>query len=212
MTLSAKARLTLKPLDIKCTGSDCKNNLHCFLATKKVLRQGLGGDCRSCGARLVDWDRVHRRDARDAAHTFEMLKLEMVRHHFWHKEIDEKAVGHARRKGRAGIRVAIGNRLRKSLRVGNPWDGRQTPKQDNSIFYAQHATATCCRRCLEEWHAIPPGRELSDEEIAYLTDLCAMFIDERLPRLTEDGEKIPPARGPKPKRTGEEAPTDDGSH
>jgi hypothetical protein len=32
------------------------------------------------------------------------------------------------------------------------------------IFVAQHATATCCRGCLEKWHSIPKGRPLSSEE------------------------------------------------
>jgi hypothetical protein len=204
VTATAKAKLALEPLDIKCTSSDCNNNLHCFIATKKMVSQNQKGGCRSCGARLVDWSRVHKKDLKDAAHTFQMLKLEMIRHQFWHKEIDEKAVKHARKKGKAGIRAAIENRLRGSLRPNNPWDGRQTPKEGTSIFYAQHATATCCRKCLEEWHAIPLDKELSDEEIAYLTDLCVMFINERLPELTEDGEKIPPTRKPKALRPPEE--------
>jgi hypothetical protein len=197
MIATAKAKLVLEPLDVKCTSSNCGNNLHCFLATKKMVSNNQKGACRSCGARLVDWGRVHKKDPKDAAHTLGMLKLEMIRHHFWHKAIDEKAVRHARKKGKARMRAAIQRRLRASLRPNNPWDGRQTPKMGNSIFYAQHATATCCRKCLEQWHAIPRDKELSDEEIAYLTELCAMFIDERLPDLTESGEMIPPTFKPK---------------
>jgi hypothetical protein len=106
-------------------------------------------------------------------------------------------VRHARRKGKAGIRTAIESRLRSCLRPNNPWDGRQTPRDGNSIYYAQHATATCCRRCLEQWHAIPLDRDLSDKEITYLTELYAMFINERLPNLTEEGETIPATRKPK---------------
>ncbi len=34
-------------------------------------------------------------------------------------------------------------------------DGRQTPREGNTIFYAQHATASCCRTCIEYWHGIP---------------------------------------------------------
>jgi hypothetical protein len=206
MSSTAKAKLALEPLDIKCTSSDCGHNLHCFIATTKMVSRNQKGACRSCGETLVDWARVHRKDPGDAANTFRMLKLEMIRHHFWHKEIDEKAVKHARRKGKAGIRAAIENRLRNSLRAENPWDGRQTPKEGNSIFYAQHATATCCRKCLEEWHDIPLDRELSEEEVAYLTELCVMFIGERLPDLTEAGEKIPPDRKPKSARAPEETP------
>jgi hypothetical protein len=43
-------------------------------------------------------------------------------------------------------------------------DGKQTPFKGHPVFIAQHATATCCRGCLEKWHQIPKGRELSPEE------------------------------------------------
>ena len=35
-----------------------------------------------------------------------------------------------------------------------PNDGRQTPMRGHPVFVAQHATATCCRGCLEKWHHI----------------------------------------------------------
>ena len=38
-----------------------------------------------------------------------------------------------------------------------PNDGKQTPMRNHPIFVAQHATATCCRGCLEKWHRIPKG-------------------------------------------------------
>jgi hypothetical protein len=43
-------------------------------------------------------------------------------------------------------------------------DGRQTPMRGHPVFIAQHATATCCRSCLEKWHGIPPGRLLDEGE------------------------------------------------
>jgi hypothetical protein len=82
MTATAKAKLALEPLDITCTSSDCGHNLHCFLATKSMVAQGRKGACRSCGARLVDWSRIYKKNLGDAAHTFAMLNLELVRHHF----------------------------------------------------------------------------------------------------------------------------------
>ena len=36
------------------------------------------------------------------------------------------------------------------------------------FFLAQHATATCCRGCLEKWHGIPGGRELTEHEQQYV--------------------------------------------
>ncbi len=48
-----------------------------------------------------------------------------------------------------------------------PNDGRQTPFRGHPAFVAQHATATCCRGCLEKWHAIPRGRAMTDGEQAH---------------------------------------------
>jgi len=154
---------------------------------------GLGGACRSCGATLVDWSRVYRRDLADATYTFTALKYELIRHHFWHVEIDLKALNHARRKGMVGMRAAAEKKIRGSVGQANPFhDGWQTPKSGNVVFYGQHATASCCRKCIEEWHGIPQGRALTDAEVTYLTDLVMLYIKDRLPSLSENGEKVPP--------------------
>lgn len=47
-------------------------------------------------------------------------------------------------------------------------DGRQTPFRGHPAFVAQHATATCCRGCLEKWHGVPRGRELDAAERAHV--------------------------------------------
>lgn len=36
------------------------------------------------------------------------------------------------------------------------------------VFIAQHATATCCRGCLEKWHNIPQGQPLSEAQQQYI--------------------------------------------
>jgi hypothetical protein len=56
-------------------------------------------------------------------------------------------------------------------------DGRQTPMRGHPIFIAQHATATCCRRCLEKWHRIPHGRELTDDEIEYVAAVLSQWLN-----------------------------------
>ena len=45
-----------------------------------------------------------------------------------------------------------------------PNDGKQTPWRGHPVFVAQHATATCCRGCLEKWHGIPAGTALTASE------------------------------------------------
>ena len=56
-------------------------------------------------------------------------------------------------------------------------DGRQTPLRGHPVFIAQHATATCCRRCLAKWHSIPVGRPLSAEEQAHAVCAIARWLE-----------------------------------
>lgn len=39
------------------------------------------------------------------------------------------------------------------------------------VFIAQHATATCCRECLQKWYRIEKGRPLMDDEIEFVVEL-----------------------------------------
>ena len=183
-----------EPLDITCTSSDCKNDLHCFKSTRQMAAKQRG-TCRSCGADLVDWSRVHRRDQEDTAYTFAALRYELIRHHHWHTVIDERAIRHAKRKGRRKLVDAARHRLLKYLAPSSPpRDGYQTPFTGNTIYYAQHAVATCCRTCLEYWHGIPKGRELRPEELEYSLRLVTMYLEQRLPELDEYPQKVPPLR------------------
>jgi hypothetical protein len=50
-------------------------------------------------------------------------------------------------------------------------DGKQTPMKSHPVFVSQHATATCCRGCIQKWHGIKKGKELSDQEIQFLVEL-----------------------------------------
>lgn len=164
--------IALEPLDISCTSTDCENGLHCFLQKRKVGPVRVGGPCRSCGAELVEFKRVGARDLSDVDYTFSALRNELIRHEFWHRPFDVRALNHARRKGRRLLREAARSRIETSVgRANNPRDGRQTPFHGNTLYYAQHAVAACCRKCIEYWHGIPTGRRLATSEIGYLTDL-----------------------------------------
>lgn len=178
----------LEPLKVSCTRSDCNNGLHCYLATAKMVRDETAGRCRSCGIALVDWNRIHQRDYSDVAFTFECMRTEFIRHHFWHAEIDDEAIDHARRKGRTVLLSEVPKRLEQSIGKANPFrDGTQTPFHGKAVYYAQHATATCCRKCVEEWHGIPRGRALRADEIAYLSQLATRYLQERLKDIPENG-------------------------
>lgn len=57
-------------------------------------------------------------------------------------------------------------------------DGKQTPFRGHPVFVAQHATATCCRGCLEKWHGIPRGWEMSVEEQAHAVRAIERWLHE----------------------------------
>lgn len=57
-----------------------------------------------------------------------------------------------------------------------PNDGKQTPMRGHPVFVAQHATATCCRGCLHQWHHIPQGRMLTLDEQAYIVTVLAHWL------------------------------------
>jgi predicted Fe-S protein YdhL (DUF1289 family) len=59
-----------------------------------------------------------------------------------------------------------------------PNDVRQTPMRGHPVFVAQHATATCCRGCLAKWHRIPRGRDLTDDERAYVVRVLERWLRE----------------------------------
>ena len=59
-------------------------------------------------------------------------------------------------------------------------DGKQTPMRGHPVFIAQHATATCCRRCLQKWHGIEKGRTLTAAEVDYVVALIMGWIEGQI--------------------------------
>ena len=55
-------------------------------------------------------------------------------------------------------------------------DGRQTPMKNHPVFVAQHATATCCRKCLEKLHHIPQDKSLTTEQIDYIISVIKRWL------------------------------------
>ena len=55
-------------------------------------------------------------------------------------------------------------------------DGRQTPWRNHPIFVAQHATATCCRGCLQKTHGIEKGHALTNDEIEYILEVLRRWL------------------------------------
>ena len=84
-------------------------------------------------------------------------------------------------KGMETVREHACDFIRKRLapaEIAN--DGKQTPMRGHPVFVAQHATATCCRGCLEKWHHIPKGRELTEMEQEYVVNVIMEWISREM--------------------------------
>jgi hypothetical protein len=184
-----------KKLAISCGDSDCSNGLHCFRVTAKKISEYAAGTCQACGAEPVDFGRIQKRSLDDVEHTMAALDHELIRNFFLKLPLGQKAKNYALRKGKKLLCETVAKRLTSSIGSAQPFhDGWQTPMEENGanpIWNAQHATATCCRRCVEYWHGIPRGQELQPSEIDYLSGLVITFLDEKLPDLPEQPTKVP---------------------
>ncbi len=111
----------------------------------------------------------------------ERLTKSKFRNSFHLKEDDKKYIF---KKGINGIenhaREFIKNRLVPKIILN---DGHQTPIKGHPVFIAQHATATCCRKCLYKWHKIEMGKELNTKEQEYIIGLLMLWINNELKNL-----------------------------
>jgi len=177
----------LEPLQVHCSDSRCSANLHCFGPNRRIKnwQRTYEGQCQECGEKLVDWDRVRRRDISDVGGTFSQLAHEWIRHVFFHAPFDEKSKVQCRQLGLDGLKSRVRPLLKRKIAPAKIFrDGTQTKKEGSAIHYAQHATATCCRKCLEYWHGIERNRDLSTEELDYCEGLiCAWSAPLEVIRL-----------------------------
>lgn len=85
------------------------------------------------------------------------------------------------RKGLAVVLGHAGDFIDKRLAAANPPnDGKQTPFKGHPVFVAQHATATCCRSCLQKWHGIAPGHALGEDERAHVLAVLERWLRAEL--------------------------------
>jgi len=71
--------------------------------------------------------------------------------------------------------------INKNLKIYNKEkDGHQTPTKNHPVFIAQHATATCCRGCIEKWYHIPKEKELNDKEIKSIKAIIMSWINNQI--------------------------------
>lgn len=93
--------------------------------------------------------------------------------------LQEKEFEYLRRKGMDEVLKHAADFIEKRLAPDTPAkDGKQTPWHGHPVFVAQHATATCCRGCLQKWHQIPKGRSLSAEEQRYIVQVIGRWLSQ----------------------------------
>lgn len=113
----------------------------------------------------------------DIASLFLRLSHSKFRSSFYLNQKDRDIIAN---KGLATIREHAHQIIAKRLAPAViPNDGKQTPMRHGTspVFIAQHATACCCRGCLEKWHHIPKGRALTTQEQNYVVDVLMHWIE-----------------------------------
>lgn len=95
--------------------------------------------------------------------------------------LSEKDVQYINQKGMKTIQNHAMDLIQKRLSPMNLVnDGKQTPMRGHPVFVAQHATATCCRKCLFKWHHIVPNKQLTSLEEKYIVNLIMSWIQKEM--------------------------------
>ncbi len=93
-------------------------------------------------------------------------------------KLEQSDISYIRKKGWETIESHTQDFIETRLSTPTK-DGKQTPMKGHPVFIAQHATATCCRGCLEKWHHIPKGRPLTEKEQIYVQRLILRWIQKK---------------------------------
>ena len=106
------------------------------------------------------------------------LSKSNFRSRFHLKEIDKKYV---QNKGMEVIREHARDFIDKRIAPKELLnDGKQTPMRGHPVFIAQHATATCCRECINKWHKLNKNAELTNDEKEYLVNVIMKWIENEM--------------------------------
>ena len=114
---------------------------------------------------------------KDYSTSFQRLARSKFRSRFHLSAADRQYIAE---KGLETIRRHAEDFIRTRLAPANPPnDGRQTPMRGHPVFKAQHATATCCRGCLEKWWKVPKGVAIPPERQSRIVDFLMEWISRQ---------------------------------
>ena len=95
--------------------------------------------------------------------------------------LNEADVEYIKEKGMDAVRIHAEDFVRTKLAPGSPLhDGKQTPMRGHPVFKAMHATACCCRGCLNKWYKVPLDRQLTESEQTRIVNLLMAWIDRQI--------------------------------
>ncbi len=111
-------------------------------------------------------------------HDIEELFTRLGRSKFRNRfQLSRKEAEYFKQKGMSIILDHARDFITKRLAEANPANnGKQTPMRNHPVFIAQHATGTCCRKCLEKWHHISRGKPLTEEQIDYILEVLKRWF------------------------------------
>lgn len=108
----------------------------------------------------------------------EKLSRSKFRSSFHLKEEDKEYI---REKGMDVIRDHARDFVRMRLAPAHiPNDGRQTPMRGHPVFVAQHATACCCRGCLNKWYKVEKGVWMNAAQQEKIVNLIMAWIEKEM--------------------------------
>jgi exodeoxyribonuclease V alpha subunit len=105
----------------------------------------------------------------------EKLKKSRFRSSF---HLTQKEQLYLEEKGMDVMRKHAEDFVRQKLAPAEPVnDGKQTPMHGHPVFKAMHATACCCRGCLNKWYRVPLHQELTESQQQRIVNLLMAWID-----------------------------------
>ena len=173
--------------NLKCSSTRCEDDLHCFLRNMRLkVNRGKSYrslNCIECGKNLIDWNRIDMHNLKDKEYFIKCLNKEAWRYAVWNLKIplymEKKAAKLTIDEMRSKVIKILSNKINKK-RSEIFRDSTQTPKGKDIIYLAQHATGTCCRRCIEEWYGINKEEIMNEEQINFLTEIIMTYINEKV--------------------------------
>ena len=94
--------------------------------------------------------------------------------------LTKKEKAYLEEKGMAVMESHARDFVAKKLSPADPLnDGKQTPMHGHPVFKAMHATACCCRGCLNKWYKVPLHTELNEQQEEKIVRLLMAWLERQ---------------------------------